>query len=174
MAKRWTEAENEYLKQYYPTSRAQDIAVILGRSESAVQSQLIRLGMVKRKPPILRGSCLEPLKSKPRNIKSKYRYDITDTTCMQLCIGDFEGLSRKVLCDLYSVNPRCLPRMLEDLRRTGEYRRYIEEFEVCNPACYDRAVKRWKRKRRVGGLTNENSILPRKTKWEYHSSSYIR
>ena len=150
MAKRWTEAENEYLKQYYPTSRAQDIAVILGRSESAVQSQLIRLGMVKHKPPILRGSCLEPLKSKPIGIRSKYRYDITDTTCMQLCIGDFEGIPAKELCDLYSVNPRCLPRMLEDLRRSGLYRQYINEFKVCNPPGYDRAIKKQRRKRRVG------------------------
>lgn len=82
--------------------------------------------------------------------KVSYRQEITDTTCMQLCIGDFEGLSHKVLCELYSFNPRCLPRMLEDLRRTGAYHQYIEEFKVCNPACYDRAAKRQKRKRRVG------------------------
>lgn len=151
MAKRWTEAETDYLIKHYPAKREPELARTLGRTELSIYNQLQRHGLVKCKKRTYRGKQLEPLKRKPRGIKSRYRYDITDTTCMQLCIGDFEGLSHKVLCDLYSINPRCLPRMLEDLRRTGEYRRYIEEFEVCNPACYDRAVKRQKRKRRRVG-----------------------
>lgn len=150
MVKYWTEKENEYLKQYHTTKRTQDIAKTLGRSETAVQCQLSRLGLVKGKPPARREKCLEPLKSKPQGIKSKYRYDITDTTCMQLCIGDFEGIPAKELCDIYSVNPRCLPRMLEDLKRSGAYRQYINEFKVCNPPGYDRAIKKQRRKRRVG------------------------
>lgn len=150
MAKRWATAETNYLIEHYPAKREPELAKILGRTELSIYNQLQRHGLIKSKKQTYRGRCLEPLKSKPIGIRSKYRYDITDTTCMQLCIGDFEGLSHKVLCELYSFNPRCLPRMLEDLRRTGEYRRYIEEFEVCNPACYDRAVKRQKRKRRVG------------------------
>lgn len=150
MIKKWTEAENDYLKQHYMMSEKPELAGILGRSEAAVQCQLSRLGLVKGKPPARREKCLEPLKAKPIGIRSKYRYDITDTTCMQLCIGDFEGIPAKELCELYSVNPRCLPRMLDDMKQSGAYHQYIEEFEVCNPACYDRAVKRQKRKRRVG------------------------
>ena len=150
MRRKWTEAENEYLKQHYMVSEKPELAGILGRSEAAVQCQLSRLGLVKGKPPARREKCLEPLKAKPQGIKSEYRYDITDTTCMQLCIGDFEGLSHKVLCELYGFNPRCLPRMLEDLKRSGAYRQYINEFKVCNPPGYDRAIKKQRRKRRVG------------------------
>lgn len=150
MAKRWTTAETNYLIEHYPAKREPELARTLGRTEMAVYNQLQKQGLIKVNKHTYHKQT-GTLRQKPRGIKSKYRYDITDTTCMQLCIGDFEGLSHKVLCDLYSINPRCLPRMLEDLRRTGEYRRYIEEFEVCNPACYDRAVKRQKRKRRRVG-----------------------
>ena len=150
MEKKWTEAEIWYLKQHYKTKQTQNIAKILGRSKRAVQCKISRLGLLKSKPLAHREKGIEPLKSKPTGINSKYRYDITDTTCMQLCIGDFEGLSHKVLCELYSVNPRCLPRMLEDLKRSGAYRQYINEFKVCNPPGYDRAIKKQRRKRRVG------------------------
>ena len=135
MAKKWTKAENEYLEQNYPKKREPELARALGRTELSIYNQLQRLRLVK---------------SKPQGIKSKYRYDITDTTCMQLCIGDFEGIPAKELCDLYGVNPRCLPRMLEDLKRSGLYRQYINEFKVCNPPGYDRAIKKQRRKRRVG------------------------
>ena len=150
MAKRWATAETNYLIEHYPAKREPELAKILGRTELSIYNQLHRQGLIKSKKQTYRGRCLEPLKSKPIGIRSKYRYDITDTTCMQLCIGDFEGLSHKVLCELYSFNPRCLPRMLDDMKQSGAYHQYIEEFKVCNPACYDRAVKRQKRKRRVG------------------------
>ena len=150
MAKRWATAETNYLIEHYPAKREPELAKILGRTELSIYNQLQRQGLIKSKKQTYRGRCLEPLKSKPIGIRSKYRYDITDTTCMQLCIGDFEGLTHKVLCELYSFNPRCLPRMLDDMKRSGAYHQYIEEFKVCNPACYDRAVKRQKRKRRVG------------------------
>lgn len=147
MAKRWTKAEIDYLIQHYPEMKEPDLARSLGRTELSVYNQIKIHGLLKTKP---HGKQLEPLRDKPTGIKSKYRYDITDTTCMQLCIGDFEGIPAKELCDLYSVNPRCLPRMLEDLKRSGLYRQYINEFKVCNPPGYDRAIKRQKRKRRVG------------------------
>lgn len=150
MAKRWTTAETNYLIEHYPAKQEPELAKILGRTELSIYNQLQRQGLIKSKKQTYRGRCLEPLKSKPIGIRSKYRYDITDTTCMQLCIGDFEGLSHKVLCELYSFNPRCLPRMLEDLRRSGLYRQYINEFKVCNPPGYDRAIKKQRRKRRVG------------------------
>lgn len=150
MSKRWTEAETDYLIKHYPAKREPELARTLGRTELSIYNQLQRQGLIKSKKQTYRGRRLEPLKSKPIGIRSKYRYDITDTTCMQLCIGDFEGIPAKELCDIYSVNPRCLPRMLEDLRRSGLYRQYINEFKVCNPPGYDRAIKKQRRKRRVG------------------------
>lgn len=145
MAKRWTEAETNYLIQHYPEMKEPDLARSLGRTELSVYNQIKKRGLLKTKPHDKRLQ-----RDKPTGIKSKYRYDITDTTCMQLCIGDFEGLSHKVLCELYGFNPRCLPRMLEDLKRSGAYRQYINEFKVCNPPGYDRAIKKQRRKRRVG------------------------
>lgn len=149
MAKRWTEAENEYLIEHYPAKREPELARTLGRTEMAVYNQLQKQGLIKVNKHTYHKQT-GTLRQKPRGIKSKYRYDITDTTCMQLCIGDFEGIPAKELCELYSVNPRCLPRMLDDLRRSGAYRQYNNEFKACNPPAYNRAIKKQKRKRRVG------------------------
>ena len=85
---------------------------------------------------------IHPKRPSTKSSKARYRPDITDTTCMQLCIGDFEGIPAKSLCSLYGVNPLCLPRMLEDLRRTGLYRRYIETMRAYNPIAYEIALGR--------------------------------
>ena len=67
---------------------------------------------------------------------------MTDTVCMQLCIGDFEGLSTQKLARLYSLNPLCVPRMLQSMHDSGAYKRYISEFRYYNPICYERARQR--------------------------------
>ncbi len=46
---KWTEQENEYVKQYYPYHTAPEIAMILKRSPRAIRIQARNLGVKKKK-----------------------------------------------------------------------------------------------------------------------------
>ena len=88
-----------------------------------------------------RDTLYDSVRRKPKARKT-YRLSVTDTVCMQLCIGDFEGLSIHKLARLYSLNPLCVPRMLQSMHDSGAYDRYIGEFRYYNPICYERARQR--------------------------------
>lgn len=74
--------------------------------------------------------------------RNRYRREMTDTTLMQVCICDLEGIGYRQIGRLYGINPLCVPRMLRDMRQNGMYRGYIERFRSFNPTLYRRALEK--------------------------------
>lgn len=70
---RWTVAEDEYIKEWYPHTPVRELGKLMGRNYTSVAKRAAELGLYKRRPPSARKVVSQQL--------GKYDFTLQEMMC---------------------------------------------------------------------------------------------